>query len=182
MAVIAVTTGTVKPASAAFLYVPPEEPAQDAVEAGDGEVREPVPDGNDGDAGNAGASREARKGGAQHKAAQDRLVGDGNDHGPATVEAAVEDSDPELWRIRSGETLRGVLSRWGARGGVEVLFLTDRRYRLHEARVFEGSFAAAAHSLFASLTHLPHAPVGEARPDGRTLAVLHRAHPVGGGQ
>ena len=78
--------------------------------------------------------------------------------------------------------LRGVLSRWGARGGVEVLFLTDRRYRLHEARVFEGSFAAAAHSLFASLTHLPHAPVGEPRPDGRTLAVLHRAHPVGGGQ
>ena len=75
-----------------------------------------------------------------------------------------------------------VLSRWGARGGVEVLFLTDRRYRLHEARVFEGSFAAAAHSLFASLTHLPHAPVGEPRPDGRTLAVLHRAHPVGGGQ
>ena len=31
----------------------------------------------------------------------------------STVEAVIEDSDPELWRVHSGETLRGVLSRWG---------------------------------------------------------------------
>ena len=43
-----------------------------------------------------------------------------------------------LWRIGADETLREILERWGERAGVEVLFLTDRRYRLHEARVFEG--------------------------------------------
>ena len=144
-------------ARAAFLYVPPEEPAAIAVESVGPKESGPVPE---------------LEPGQEHDA---KPVG-------STVEAAIEVSDPELWRVRSGETLRGVLSRWGARGGVEVLFLTDRRYRLHEARVFEGSFAEAARSLFASLTHLPHAPVGEPRPDGRTLAVLHRAHPVGGGQ
>ena len=144
-------------ARAAFLYVPPEEPAAIAVESVSPEESVPVPE---------------QEPGQEHDAMP---VG-------STVEAVIENFDPEFWRVRSGETLRGVLSRWGARGGVEVLFLTDRRYRLHETRVFEGSFAAATHSLFASLNHLPHAPVGEPRPDGRTLAVMHRAHPVGGGQ
>ena len=73
--------------------------------------------------------------------------------------------------------LRDVLGRWAARAGVEVLFLTDRRYRLHEGRSFAGSFEAAAEALFAALSHMPHPPVGEARQEGRAYAVLHRASP-----
>jgi len=80
-----------------------------------------------------------------------------------------------LWHVRSGEMLRDAMSRWGGRAGVEVLFLTDRRYRLHEGRTFAGAFEAAAETLFGALSHLPHPPVGEMRQDGRTYAVLHQA-------
>ena len=142
---------------AAFLYVPPEEPAAIAAESVGPEEPGPVPE---------------REPGEEHDAMP---VG-------SSIEETVEDAGPEPWRVRTGETLREVLGRWGARDGVEVLFLTDRRYRLHEAREFGGSFAEATETLLSTLSHLPHAPVGEPRPDGRTLAVLHRARPVGDGQ
>ena len=71
--------------------------------------------------------------------------------------------------------LREALDRWGGRAGVDVLFLTDRRYRLHEGRAFAGTFDEASRDLFAALSHLPHPPAGEMRPDGRTLAVMHHA-------
>lgn len=85
--------------------------------------------------------------------------------------------DTGLWHVRADETLREVLGRWGARKGIEVLFLTDRRYRLHEGRAFRGSFEEASEALFTALSHLPHPPVGEVRTDGRTLAVMHRSSP-----
>ena len=81
------------------------------------------------------------------------------------------------WQVRADETLREVLGRWGARKGIEVLFLTDRRYRLHEGRAFRGSFEEASEALFTALSHLPRAPVGELRPGGHTLAVMHRSSP-----
>ena len=79
------------------------------------------------------------------------------------------------WRIGSEETLREVLERWSLRAGVDVLWLTDRRYRLHEARAFGGSFEEAVGALFFSLSHLPHAPVAELAGDGGVLSVMHRA-------
>ena len=86
---------------------------------------------------------------------------------------------PGGWRVRAGETLRAALDRWGARAGVDVLFLTDRRYRLGEGRAFEGGFGEAARTLFTALAHLPHPPVGELSGDGCTLTVLHRAQRIG---
>lgn len=83
------------------------------------------------------------------------------------------------WRVHVGETLRAALNRWGARAGIDVLFLTDRRYRLNENRTFEGGFAEAAQALFAALAHLPRPPVGELSGDGRTLTVLHRVRSLG---
>ena len=83
------------------------------------------------------------------------------------------------WRVHAGETLRETLDRWGARAGVDVLFLTDRRYRLGETRTFGGGFAAAAQALFAALAHLPRPPVGELSDDGHTLTVLHRTPNAG---
>lgn len=84
-------------------------------------------------------------------------------------------SGPRVWRVHAGETLRRALSRWGARAGVEVLFLTDRGYRLDGAATFEGGFADAAGALFARLSHLPHPPDGALAPDGAWLEVTHRA-------
>ena len=84
------------------------------------------------------------------------------------------------WQVHAGETLRETLDRWGARAGIDVLFLTDRRYRLGEARTFEGAFDEAARALFAALAHLPRPPVGELSGDGRRLTVLHRAPNAGG--
>ena len=86
---------------------------------------------------------------------------------------------PGGWQVHAGETLRAALDRWGARAGIDVLFLTDRRYRLNENRTFEGGFAEAAQALFAALAHLPRPPVGEFSGDGRTLTVLHRARSLG---
>ena len=144
---------TVPAAEAAFVYVPPHESAPTAVEVGDSEVAAAVSETVD---------REGRA--------------------PTAVEAGIGDLDPGLWHVRPGETLREVLGRWGGRAGIEILFLTDRRYRLHEGRTFAGPFAEAADSLFVTLSHLPHPPVGERRSDGPTLAVLHRSRPAGDGQ
>ena len=83
------------------------------------------------------------------------------------------------WQVHAGETLRETLDRWGARAGIDVLFLTDRRYRLGEARTFEGGFGEAAKALFAALAHLPRPPVGELSGDGRRLTVLHRVRSLG---
>ena len=90
------------------------------------------------------------------------------------VELVGADAQAMSWRIGAEETLHEVLERWSARAGVDVLWLTDRRYRLHEGRVFEGSFAEAVGALFFSLSHLPHAPVGELAGDGGVLSVMHR--------
>ena len=79
-----------------------------------------------------------------------------------------------LWRVRAGEMLRAALGRWGARAGVRVLFLTDRRYRLDGAARFEGRFMDAVQALFPSLSHLPHAPVAARSEGGTTLVVTHR--------
>ena len=135
-------------ATAGFLYVPPEAPAAEAARA-------------------AGSDAAAGPGGNADAPG-------GDEHGPATVETKAEDPVPGVWRVRSGEMLRETLVRWGGRARVEVLFLTDRRYRLHEAREFRGSFSDSAEALFAALSHVPHPPVGEIRADSRTLAVLHR--------
>lgn len=89
--------------------------------------------------------------------------------------AAAAREAPREWRIEAGDTLRGALGRWGAIAGVEVVFLTDRGYRLHEPRAFAGTFADAAAALFFGLSHLPHPPTGELAADGRSLAVMHRS-------
>ena len=173
---------TMPAAEAAFVYVPPDGPAQSAIEYDATEIRAPVSEGVQGKEGGREIPGAAREGGAPLETVSDPGVGAGEDHAPTTAEAEGGAPDPGLWHVRPGETLREVLGRWGARAGMEVLFLTDRRYRLHEGRTFAGPLAEAADGLFATLSHLPHPPVGERRSDGRTLAVLHRSRPAGDGQ
>ena len=80
--------------------------------------------------------------------------------------------------------LRAVLARWAARAGTEVVFLTDRRYRLDGAAAFEGGFSDAVQALFRGLSHLPHAPVAAQSEGGSVLVVRHRmpASPGAGGK
>ena len=161
-------------ASAAFVYVPSDERVSEAHGGDDGS---PVAGERAEDVG------KAREGG--EAAAVPKAGRQGTD--ARTVRAAGETPQTEahvagVWHVRPGETLRGVLGRWGGRAGMEVLFLTDRRYRLHEGRTFAGPFAEAADALFGTLSHLPHPPVGERRSDGGTLAVLHRSRPAGDGK
>ena len=94
---------------------------------------------------------------------------------PGAAELTGGDRGHNVWRVDTGDTLRDVLERWGARAGIEVLFLTDRRYRLHRGQVFEGEFIDAVRTLFFALSHMPHPPTGELAPGGRSLAVTHRA-------
>ncbi len=94
---------------------------------------------------------------------------------PQKPPASTARPNPYVWRVEAGDTLRAVLERWGTRAGVEVLFLTDRRYRLHRGQAFEGAFIGAVRALFFALSHLPHPPVGELATGGKSLAVTHRA-------
>ena len=93
-------------------------------------------------------------------------------------------SGASVWRVREGEMLRAVLARWAERAGTDVLFLTDRRYRLDGDAAFEGGLADAVQALFRSLSHLPHAPVAARSEGGTTLVVRHRmpASPARGGK
>ena len=107
--------------------------------------------------------------------------------GPAVMEPRVSGTsvlDPRVWRVHEGEMLRAVLARWAARAGADVVFLTDRRYRLDGDVAFEDGFADAVQVLFQSLSHLPHAPVAARSEGGTTLVVRHRmpASPVSGGK
>ena len=95
--------------------------------------------------------------------------------GPGQSVSGTSVSGTSVWRVHAGETLRGVLARWGARAGMDVVFLTDRRYRLNGDAAFEGGFAQAARALFEALSHLPHPPEGALSVEGRSLAVTHRA-------
>ena len=78
------------------------------------------------------------------------------------------------WRVSRGEMLRAILERWGSRGGVDLVWLTDRRWRIDSGHVFTGTFSEAARALLFALSHLPHAPVGELSGNGRSLTILHR--------
>jgi len=87
----------------------------------------------------------------------------------ASARAGVSD-----WRVWAEETLRSVMSRWGARAGVEIVWRTDRHYRLHEGRVFRGrTFEEAASALFAALGDVPDAPAGRLSGDGSSMAMKH---------
>ena len=92
--------------------------------------------------------------------------------GPAVMDPRV--SGPRVWRVREGGMLRAVLARWATRSGTDVVFLTDRRYRLEGDAAFEGGFAEAAQALFRSLSHLPHPPVAARSEGGTALVVRHR--------
>ena len=91
-------------------------------------------------------------------------------------------SGTSVWRVREGEMLRAVLARWAERAGTDLVFLTDRRYRLEGYAAFEGGFVDAVQALFRSLSHLPHPPLAARSEGGTTLVVRHRmpATPTGG--
>ena len=92
---------------AGFLYVPPEDTAPIQAEAGGDAAAHLEPEA----AGNAAVGLDAQEAGAVKPG-------------------------PDRWRVHPGEMLREALDRWGGRAGVEILFLTDRRYRLLEGRSF----------------------------------------------
>ena len=98
------------------------------------------------------------------------------DPGEAVIGTSVSHprvSGMSVWRVREGEMLRAALARWGVRSGVDVLFLTDRRYRLEAAASFGGGFMDAVQTLFRGLSHLPHPPAAS-RSEGAALVVRHR--------
>ena len=189
-AALVMTMATAQPALAAFEYVPPPEPPALAVA--------------EGAAGTLGETlaRLAPAGTTlawDHRLDPDQpleraypdwqslLEGEGlawtaADGGllvhPASVSAAAaavaSPSAPAAWRVVTGELLRDVLDRWGDRGGVDIVWLTDRRWRLDESRLYEGTFLDAARQLLFALSHLPVAPVGELAANGRTLTIVHR--------
>ena len=149
------------PVSAGFRYVPPAEVAAAAEPAAKG-AGEAVR----GDPATPGAD-------ALHEDIEPPSGSGPAVSGPRLSGAGV--SGPSVWRVHAGETLREALARWGGRAGTDVVFLTDRRYRLNGDAAFEGRFFQAAQALFEALAHLPHPPEGALSVEGRSLSVTHRA-------
>ena len=90
------------------------------------------------------------------------------------IELATARAGASDWRVWSEETLRSVMSRWGARAGVEVVWRTDRHYRVHDGRVLRGfTFEEASALLFAALGDVPDAPAGRLSEDGVSMAMKH---------
>ena len=164
IALLAVTavSSAAGPAAADFRYV---APAAEAV-AEDAEA-------STGDAG--GLARTRRVDPADGPEGRDAAASQAPPGGEAEPAGLAPDPGLAVWRVHEGETLREVLARWGARAGMDVLFLTDRRYRLDGAAAFEGGFGHAVQALFRGLSHLPHAPVAARSEGGTTLVVRHRS-------
>ncbi len=91
-----------------------------------------------------------------------------------------DDTQPALrtWSIAAGELLGDILERWGEKADVDIVWLTDRRWRIDQAATFRGDFADAARALLFGLSHLSHAPVAQFAASGRTLAIVHRPPPA----
>ena len=96
---------------------------------------------------------------------------------PAEIEHLPPAERTAEWTMVSGELLHDVLGRWGSRAGVRIVWLTDRRWRLDETRVFQGRFIDATRSLLFALSHLSYAPVAEISATGRSITVVHRGPP-----
>ena len=88
--------------------------------------------------------------------------------------AATEDPAHQVWSVTAGELLDDVLRRWGEEADVDIVWLTDRRWRIDQAATFRGDFADAARALLFGLSHLSHAPAAQLAASGRTLAIVHR--------
>lgn len=93
---------------------------------------------------------------------------------PGEVELATVGRGVADWSVAQDETLRDALMRWSAMVGVELVWLTDRTYRVHETRRFRGTFAEAVSKLARSLSGLERAPEAAIAAGGRTLTVRHR--------
>ena len=92
---------------------------------------------------------------------------------PARVELLSPDRGRRSWAVRAGETLAEVLSRWGENAGVEIVVLTDRRWRIEQSRAFRNrTFDEACAALLVGLSHMPHPPAAERVGD--VLSVMHR--------
>ena len=194
MAMAVSVAAMTSPSEADFVYVPPREPAA-AAESGKVDApalheaaTEKNARGSDGSHGDPEKATTHTDRIDTHRRATPRWVAAPRRVATpryADAEPLEKSGSAGLWQVRAGEMLREALDRWGDHAGIEVLFLTDRRYRLHEGRAFEGSFDEAARTLFSALSHLPHPPAGEMRPGGRTLAVMHEAgqtRPAGDGR
>ena len=159
------------PAAAGFRYVPPVEAAAEPAEAiakspGTADIGPPP--------GPGPADLNPRVSG---RSVLDPRVSGASVLDPGVSGASVLDpgvSGTSVWRVREGEMLRAVLARWAERAGTDVVFLTDRRYRLDGDAAFEGGFADAVQALFRSLSHLPHPPLAARSEGGTALVVRHR--------
>ncbi len=91
---------------------------------------------------------------------------------PPSGPGAIAEPDMPYWDVRPGEMLGDTLRRWGARVGVEVHVLTDRRYRMDGSRRFLGSFSDVVEALLDSLSWLPNPPQADIT-DQNVLLIRH---------
>lgn len=159
----ALTVSAAAPALAGFRYVAPEVPPEVSPEA----PAEAMP--ATGDA----APEPVARGPVPITAVPQGAEAGGAAAASTPSVSGTSVANTSVWHVREGEMLRTALARWGARAGVGVLFLTDRRYRLDAAASFEGGFMEAVQALFRGLSHLPHPPVAT-RAEGAALVVRHR--------
>lgn len=92
---------------------------------------------------------------------------------PTEIEPGPPVGNDRTWHVQAGQTLKDVLERWGARAGVETIYLTDREWALQYSYAFRGTYEEALRALLFALRGQPARPVGELAAGGRVLLVHH---------
>ncbi len=75
------------------------------------------------------------------------------------------------WEAPAGETLRGLLMRWGEMSGWTVIWKLDRDYNLEAGVVFRGKFTEVAAAFIRSFARATPAPIGTFYKGNRVLVI-----------
>ncbi len=75
------------------------------------------------------------------------------------------------WEARPGDTLRGLLTRWGEQSGWTVIWSLERDYHLEAGVVFRGRFVDVAGAIVRVFARATPAPIGTFYQGNRVLVI-----------
>ena len=75
------------------------------------------------------------------------------------------------WEAKIGDTLRGLLTRWGEKSGWTVIWKLDRDYHLEAGVIFRGTFTEVSGALIRSFARATPAPIGTFYKGNRVLVI-----------
>lgn len=75
------------------------------------------------------------------------------------------------WTATTGDTLRGLLTKWGEMAGWTVIWKLDRDYHLEAGVIFRGTYTEVSSALIRSFARATPAPIGTFYKGNRVLVI-----------